>query len=122
MVKPGVFAVLGPYSSQMGQVVDISQGGLSFQYKQGNEKKLDTYEVSILFDGRSDSNTSPFKFIGKPVSDVEVRNKNPFSTSVIRRFSIAFKDLTYYQQAWLAECIRNHTCGPIDSTAATPAS
>ena len=120
MVKPGIFAVLGPYSSQMGQVVDISQGGLAFQYKHGNDKKTDIYEVSILFDGKSENHTSPFKFIGKAVSDVEVRTKNPFSTAVIRRFSIEFKDLTYYQQAWLEECIRKHTTGQVDFVHISP--
>lgn len=115
MVKPGVFAVLGPYSFQMGQIVDISEGGLAFQYKKGKEKDADLYEVSILFDGKSDNNTSPFKFTGKAISDVEVKSSNPFSTAVIRRFSMKFEELTYYQQSWLAECIRNHTTGQVDS-------
>ena len=120
-VKSGVFAVLGPYSSQMGPIIDISKGGLAFQYKQGNEKIADMYEVSILFDGKSDSNTSPFKFVGKAVSDVAVKSTNPYSTAAVRRFSIAFTDLTYYQQSWLEECIRNHTVGQIDSDSpATP--
>jgi hypothetical protein len=118
LVKPGVFAVLGPYSFQMGQIVDISEGGLAFQYKQGKEESADTYEVSILFDGKSDNNTSPFKFTGKAISDVEVRGTNPFSTAVIKRFSIEFENLTYYQQAWLSECIRNHTIGKVDSVPA----
>lgn len=113
-VKPGVFAVLGPYSSQMGQIIDISKGGLAFQYKQGKEEKADIYEVSILFDGKSDSNTSPFKFVGKAVSDVAVKSSNPYSIAEVRRFSMAFTDLTYYQQAWLEECIQKHTTGQID--------
>jgi len=118
MVKSGVFAVLGPYSFQMGQIVDISEGGLAFQYKQGKEKDSDLYEISILFDGKADNNTSPFKFTGKVISDVEVRSTNPFSTAAIRRFSMKFEDLTYYQQAWLSECIRNHTIGKVDSAPA----
>jgi len=115
MVTPGVFAVLGPYSSQIGPIVDISQGGLAFQYKQGDGTIADTYEVSILFDAKTDNNKSPFKFNAKVISDVEVRGGSPFSTAVIRRFSMEFKELTYYQQAWLTECIQNHTTGKIDS-------
>lgn len=118
-VKPGAFAILGPYSSQMGPILDISKGGLSFQYKQGKEKKADIYEVSILFDGKSETNTSPFKFVGKAVSDVAVRSNNPYSIAEVRRFSMAFTDLTYYQQAWLEECIRNHTTGQIDADSPT---
>ncbi len=115
-VESGVFAVLGPYSVQMGQIVDISESGLAFHYKKGGEIIADSYEVSILFDGTKDASYSPFKFNAKAVSDVAVANESPFSTAVIRRFGMQFSGLTYYQRSWLTECIRNHTTGKVASS------
>jgi len=115
-VRPGVLAVLGPDSSQMGQIVDISPDGLAFHYKNGRDKLAKSYKMSILFDDSLDSNYSPFIFNVKVVSDIEIENESPFSSAVIKRFGMQFNDLTYYQKAWLAECIRDHTTGLLECT------
>ncbi len=108
-VEPGVLAVLGPSSAKMGQIIDVCQGGLSFHYKDGNEQPAESYELSILFDDNNNLNHRPFKFNTSLVSDIEVANEKQFSTAVIRRCSLKFEDLTYYQTAWLDDCIRNYT-------------
>jgi hypothetical protein len=113
-VKPGVFALLGPDSSRMGRIIDISPDGLAFLYKNGRDKLARFYKMSILFDDSPDSSYSPFIFNVKVVSDVEIENESPFSSAVIKRFGMQFDDLTYYQKAWLAECIRDHTNGVVE--------
>jgi hypothetical protein len=107
---PGVLAVLGPNSKKMGQILDISKGGLAFKYKNGTrEADADSYQLSILLDDNSSLSHRPFKFNASIVSDIEVANEVQFSNAVIKRCGIQFHDLTYYQQSWLDECIRNHT-------------
>ncbi len=113
-VRPGVLAVLGPDSSRMGQIVDISPDGLAFHYKKGRDNLAESYKMSILFDDSLDSNYSPFIFDVKVVSDIEIENESPFSSAVIKRFGMQFNDLTYYQKAWLTECIRDHTIGLLE--------
>lgn len=108
-VKPGVLAVLGPASDKMGRIIDICQGGLAFQYKEGREQAAESYELSILFDDNSSLNHRPCKFTASIVSDVAVENEKPYSTAVIRRCGLKFRDLTYYQKTWLDDCIRNYT-------------
>ena len=108
--QAGSLAVLGPKSKKMGQIIDISKGGLAFHYKNGVvEEPDDAYELSILFDDRDNITHRPFKFNASIVSDFEVENQVQFSTAVIKRCGVQFDDLTYYQQTWLDECIRNHT-------------
>jgi hypothetical protein len=113
-VRPGVLAVLGPDSSRMGQIIDISPDGLAFYYKNGRDKLAESYRMSILFDDSLDSSYSPFIFNVKVVSDIEIENESPFSSAVIKRFGVQFNDLTYYQKAWLSECIRDHTTGLLE--------
>lgn len=108
--KSGVLAVLGPDSKKMGQVIDIGKGGLAFNYKNGiKEPDDEAHELSILFDDNNSLNHRPFKFYTSIVSDIEVKNEIQFSTATIWRCGLQFEDLTYYQQTWLDECIRNHT-------------
>jgi hypothetical protein len=107
--QPGVLAVLGPNSRKMGQVLDISKGGLAFNYKNGIKEPEEVYELSILLDDSNGLNHRPFKFNAAVVSDKKVANDVQFSNATIRRCGVQFLDLTYYQQTWLDECIRNHT-------------
>jgi hypothetical protein len=98
----------------MGQVVDISPDGLAFLYKNGRDKISKSYKMSILFDDSLESSYSPFIFDVTVVSDIVIENESPFSNAVIKRFGMQFNDLTYYQRAWLVECIRDHTTGLLE--------
>jgi len=113
-VKPGVFAVIGPDSSRMGQIVDISPDGLAFYYKNCRDKISKSYKMSILFDDSLEASYSPFIFDVTVISDIVIEDDSPFSNAVIKRFGMRFSDLTYYQRAWLTECIRDHTTGLLE--------
>lgn len=108
-VKPGVLAVFGPASEKMGQIIDISQGGLSFNYKEGPGMADGSYELSILFDDNSNLNHRPCKFSASIVSDIKIENEKQYSAAVIRRCGLQFGALTYYQKTWLDDCMRNYT-------------
>ena len=53
-VAEGAFAVSPPYYNKLGQIKDISKGGLACQYLGNNELPKSPLEVEIIltFDGR----------------------------------------------------------------------
>ncbi len=115
-VQDGVFAVLGPQSSRMGQLIDISNGGAAFYHKDTREMSEKNDELSILFDNNQTSvSYGPLKFQAAIVSEVTVDNGR--TSNATRRCGLEFKNLTYYQRAWLIECIQNYTFSQQDTTA-----
>jgi c-di-GMP-binding flagellar brake protein YcgR len=109
-VQDGVFAVLGPFPTKMGQIIDISNGGLSFYHRNGLDSEPDTYELSILFDDNQNSiNYGPLKFQAQVVSETDIKDNAESNTTPMTRCGLAFEDLTYYQRSWLADCIQNFT-------------
>ncbi len=110
-VQDGVLAILGPYSYKIGQLIDISQGGIAFYYKKGQERQVDSYELSIIFNDNNSLSHRLFKFNTTIVSDIQMDNENKFSSAVVRRCGLQFSELSYYQKTWLDYCIRNYTTG-----------
>lgn len=106
-VQEGVFAVLGAKSGRMGQIVDISQGGIAFHHKNGDTYNGETAELSILFDDESNTvGYGPLKFQAVIVSEVPIRHTGG---TAWHRCCLQFTDLTYYQRSWLNDCIQNLT-------------
>ncbi len=110
-VQDDVSAILGSYSYKIGQLIDISQGGIAFYYKEGQERQVDSCELSILFGDNNSLNHPLFKFNTTIVSNIEVVNENKFNSAVVRRCGLQFSGLTYYQKNWLDDCIQNLTTG-----------
>lgn len=109
-VQDGVFAVLGPFPTKMGQIIDISDGGLSFYHRNGSDSDSCSYELSILFDDSQNSiNYGPLKFHAQVVSETDINDEDGATTPAVKRCGLAFEDLTYYQRSWLADCIQNFT-------------
>jgi hypothetical protein len=107
-VRDGAFAVLGPYSSKIGQIIDMSIGGLAFSYIAGEERSNRSYELGILLAENSFYLTKiPFETIW----DKETRGV-PFSSVPMRRCGVQFGELTQNQASQLQYFIQNHTGGP----------
>lgn len=101
-VKEGAYAAVSPRSYKIGQIEDISMGGLSFKY-------IDT----SVFDDDSDfeyndENTSETMFLSSmgyyvgdlsfdTVNDYKVDNTPSFSNLTIRKRHIKFTDLDLKQ-------------------------
>jgi c-di-GMP-binding flagellar brake protein YcgR len=100
-IKGGAFVGVGPHFDQVGPVIDISMGGLSFRYiarqKQPNGLSLDIF----LTDRDFYLSYVPFR----AVSDF----RTPDTTT--RRCSVQFGDLTQSQMSHLESFIKNHTIG-----------
>jgi len=107
-----VFAVLGPDAEIMGRIQEIGEGGLSFTYRDKNRKTVAVstiQQLSILSDGYHASKNEPSKFSVKVISDSQAEEETIFESSTYRRIGIQFNDLTFYQKAWLAKCMKKYT-------------
>ena len=105
-VKRGTFAVSPPYFDKLGQIKNISKGGLAFQYSANNEQAKDTSEVEIF------STSDDFFFRELPVKivlDYEIEAQVPFSSFPTRQVSLQFKKLSHNQKILLDYFLKKYT-------------
>jgi hypothetical protein len=108
--KNGAFALSKASVNTLGQIVDISQGGLAFKYMAWGETTNGFSEIDILFAER-------FFYLQnlpcKVISDSEITLRNPFSSIRMRRLSVEFIALSSKQRSELKDFINNHTSGEV---------
>jgi hypothetical protein len=105
-VPKGAFVGLGPYDTKVGQIIDMSMGGLAFRYV-GMEEPLHG-ELDIFLSER-DFYLGRIPF--KTVSDFEMVSTAPSSPVSMRRTGVQFKKLTHFQISRLQYLIQNYTLG-----------
>ncbi len=104
-VREGAFVLLGPDSTKLGRVIDISMGGLSFSHMGKARPPSDLVELDVfLIDADFYLEMIPFQV----VSDFKTRH-NPLSPITMRRCGVQFKELTYDQRSQLEHFIQNYT-------------
>lgn len=99
--------LLGSRSARLGQVIDISRGGLSFHYiaeKRDDEKES---EFIAIFDQLLKLGKVRFKSI----SDMEIDNRGNSEELRMRRCGGQFVDLDSRQMCLLDNLIRKHNSG-----------
>jgi hypothetical protein len=104
-VPIGAFVVLGPQSTLVGRIIDISMGGLAFRHvdKENPPGGLDELDVFIIEDDFC------LKHVPcETVSDLETY-ESPFGSFIIRESAVQFRDLTPRQMSQLEHFIHNHT-------------
>ena len=89
----------------IGQLIDISKGGLSICYFVDEEKIRSYSELSIF---SSDADFTLEKIPIKNISDVELQDL-PFETGILRRHSIRFEQMTNEQISKLDYFLENYT-------------
>jgi len=102
----GAFAVLGPESSKLGQIKDISMGGLAFKYLVDEARSNGADELDIII--RQDGfciKSIPIQ----TVSDFELARENAFSTVRLRQQGVQFDELTPDQTSQLEFLLKHHT-------------
>ncbi len=104
--KNGAYTVFSQKSVIPGRINDISMGGLSFSYVEGEEWYHDSYELDILF-GDADFFLDSIPF--ETVSDTIIENESPYSQIIMRRCGVRFGELTTEQQTQLKLFIRQNT-------------
>lgn len=96
-------------SARLGQIVDISMGGLSFRYIAKTSTMDETSNELDIFLSRDDFYLEKVPF-EKVSDDVSVYD-SPFSIIKMRRFSVKFGSLTSEQKHQLERFLRYHTAG-----------
>lgn len=104
----GAYAAISPNSHKLGQIIDVSMGGLSFKYIDTSNDETDseqTPEESIFL-------SSMGYYVGdlpfKTVSDYEVTNAPSFSSMKVRKRHVQFTDLSFKQLFDLDYYLRNN--------------
>ena len=100
-----VFRRPWPRSSTLGQIIDISMGGLAFRYIADMVRSRGSYELEIVW---GDCSCRLDKIPFQTISDCEIDRK-PSLNLVTRRCAMQFMDLTDKQKSDLRYFIQNHT-------------
>jgi hypothetical protein len=106
-VSKGAFVALRPHYGKIGQVVNISMGGLAFTYMADEERPSRSFELDIFLAGGS------FYLQGVPFGTISDFHNDgiPLSSVKMRRMGVQFGDLTPHQVSQLEYFIQNHTEG-----------
>lgn len=92
----------------IGQLLDISKQGLALRCFVDEEKPREYSSLGIfLSGGEFIVDDVPFR----TVSDIELNNNPQFSTIILRRYGLQFKDLTPEQVEKLDKFLLNHALG-----------
>ena len=111
---PAIAVVSAKPTILLGQIQDISLGGLSFTYMYSALQHNEASKLDILLPGEKYYlNGLPFK----TVSDSVIPRMNPFSMITMSRRGVRFSNLTPYQMSQIEELIRKARMIP---SAATP--
>lgn len=107
-VTRDAFVAFGPHYVRLGQIVDVSMGGLAFRCLDGQEPSRGSSELDIFLAGTAFyMHKLPFKTI----SDLEVADELWSGAATIRRYGVQFGQLTSNQISQLEYFIRNYTRG-----------
>jgi len=108
--KEGAYAAISPHSRKLGQIIDISIGGLSFKYIDNNEEKEDEPERSIFL-------SSLGYYVGelpfKTIEDYEITNSPSFSSMKLRKRRVKFAELSFKQLFDLDFYLRSNVIDPV---------
>jgi hypothetical protein len=110
-VQDGIYAVLRNNSSKLGQIKNISKGGLAFSYIADEEQLHESFLVDIFI-----RNIGYYlkDVPSRKISDFHIDNRLPFSTFKVRQVGIQFNELAHSQRLQLDNFIRDHIMdGPI---------
>ena len=114
----GAYAAISPKSHKLGQIIDISMGGLAFKYIDTNNSDTnnsDTNKEDKKNHGKSEESiflSSMGFYVGdlpfKTISDEEVTNAPSFSAMKVRERKVQFTDLSFKQLFDLDYYLRNN--------------
>ena len=102
----GAYAALNNGSLKIGQIHNISKGGLAFRYIANGEPAEGPYKVDIFV---TDNDFYLKKIPFKTVSDATLDAEIPFSTIILRQCRGHFGELTPTQMSKLDYFINGYT-------------
>jgi hypothetical protein len=103
-------AVFKSNPPRMGEIIEISRGGLSFSYIDKETDLSDFSEMDILFVDEDFHLTQlPFK----PIGDTAIVDTNRIRTLEMKRQTVKFKNLSARQKKQLEYVLKNFTTGEV---------
>ncbi len=111
----GAYAAISPNSHKLGQIIDISMGGLSFKYidtSNGSKKNDPLMGEEAIFLSSMGYYVGDLPF--NTVSDYEVTNAPSFSSMKVRKRHLRFSDLTFKQLFDLDYYLRNNVSEQVE--------
>jgi hypothetical protein len=106
-VDEGIYAAVGPGFNQVGPIIDVGMGGLSFYYT-AREQQPGGLSLDIIFTtGAFRLDYIPFK----SVSDLEITDPGSPGPASKRRTSVQFGKLTPYQELLLTHFVNSQFTG-----------
>ena len=104
-VQEGTFAALRNHGIRLGVIKDISGGGFALHYiEDGN-----LLHGSIMLDGFFKGKNCYLRSVPvRIISDIEVEDRPPFSSLLIRRCGIKFKEMTASRMSQVERFIENY--------------
>jgi hypothetical protein len=110
-VKEGAFAALGRWFSPVGQIMDISKGGLSFRYIARSDQSKGTTQLKILLSGAGfHFDILPFK----PIWDLATPYALSYVSRTMRQCGGQFGELKDDQKLDLDYFIQNYTTDEVE--------
>ena len=108
-VRENSYVTLGGPVSKLGQIIDISRGGLSFRYIDIGERPNSSLEVMLSIKKNNGFQLEHIPF--RTVYDLGASKEFPFSSTRIRRRGGRFVSLSQDQISDLDHLIQNYTTG-----------
>ena len=110
-VRENSYVTLGGRATKLGQIVDISQGGLSFRYIDIGERPDSSLQVKLSIKNNNGFQLENIPF--KTIYDLRATKEFPFSSTRIRRRGGRFVSLSQEQISGLEYLIANYTTGEV---------
>jgi hypothetical protein len=111
----GSYAAISPNSCKLGQIIDISMGGIRFKYIDISDvnKNTRTQQEKSIFLSSIDYYVGDLTF--RTVSDYGITYVSTFNSINLRKRHVQFKDLTFKQLFDLDYYIRNNVSEEVEN-------
>lgn len=108
--KDGALIELRSYRGRLGEIIDISKGGLAFRYIDIGDRPKGSFELDIFL---KETGFRLEKVPAKTISDLKTTKYFPYSSTITRRQGVQFGKLTRNQISKLEHFIKNYTTGEV---------
>ncbi|MGD8834890.1 MAG: hypothetical protein PVJ19_08125 [Desulfobacteraceae bacterium] len=107
------FAIIKSNPLKMGEIIEISRNGLSFNYIENEAKLADNRELDIVF-AEKDFHLSRLPFV--PVDDTALSDDEPFNILSMKRMAVQFEELTTQQKRKIEHLLNHYTTGEVSKS------
>ena len=105
-VESGALVEIKVNGYKIGEIIDISEGGLAFSYIDIGTRPEESFDVDLYFQEQD------FRLENLPAKTIsDISNKSPFALTKTRRQGVQFGDLDEGQTAGLKKYIENYATG-----------